>query len=126
MSLSITEVAKQTGLSAYTLRYYERIGLIRSIPRSSGGQRYYRHLDLAWIEFLLRLRSTGMPIQQMQQFAQWRSIGDRSLSLRRELLEQHQAKVCADILQLQQSLSILQAKIDHYRQQEQAFVATSN
>ena len=67
--LSIDEVARRTGLTAHTLRYYERIGLIAPVGRAEGGQRRYAAADLAWIDFLLRLRTTRMPISQMQTFA---------------------------------------------------------
>ncbi|MCL2894510.1 MerR family DNA-binding transcriptional regulator [Brenneria tiliae] len=67
--LSIDEVAKRTGLTAYTLRYYERIGLIAPVGRAAGGRRRYEASDMAWIEFLLRLRTTHMPIGKMQMLA---------------------------------------------------------
>ena len=67
--LSIDEVARRTGLTAHTLRYYERIGLIAPVGRAPGGQRRYAASDMAWIEFLLRLRTTRMPIGKMQAFA---------------------------------------------------------
>src|SRR5690349_1245444 len=61
--LTIQETSATTGLSVHTLRYYERIGLIHPISRSTSRHRRYREEDLRWIEFLLRLRATGMPIQ---------------------------------------------------------------
>lgn len=73
--LTIAEVARRTGLTADTLRYYERIGLIAAVPRAPGGQRRYASADLDWLAFLLRLRETGMPIQGMQAFARLRSQG---------------------------------------------------
>jgi DNA-binding transcriptional MerR regulator len=63
--LTIKEVALRTGLTAYTLRYYERIGLIAPIVRASGGQRRYPTSDLDWQAFLIRLRDTDMPIHRM-------------------------------------------------------------
>src|SRR6218665_1732318 len=59
--LSIDDVAKRTGLTAHTLRYYERIGLIAPVARAAGGQRRYAASDMAWVEFLLRLRTQPMP-----------------------------------------------------------------
>ena len=75
--LTIAEVAERTGLTAHTLRYYERIGLIAAVSRAPGGQRRYASADLDWLAFLLRLRETGMPIQGMQAFARLRSQGGR-------------------------------------------------
>ncbi|MGJ7605415.1 MerR family transcriptional regulator [Variovorax sp. LT1R20] len=114
-SLTIAEVAERTGLTAYTLRYYERIGLIAAVSRAPGGQRRYASADMDWLAFLLRLRETGMPIQGMQAFAGLRSQGDASVSERREMLEEHLAEVLARVKALQQSMRALSTKIAHYR-----------
>jgi DNA-binding transcriptional MerR regulator len=119
-NLTITEVAQRTGLSAYTLRYYERIGLISPVARATGGQRRYAAADMDWLDFLLRLRTTGMPIQGMQAFASLRSEGNATVPERREMLEAHSATVLAQVRALQQSEKVLQAKIAHYRQIEHA------
>ncbi len=107
-------MARLTGLSAHTLRYYERIGLIAAAARAAGGQRRYAARDLAWIEFLLRLRATRMPIGTMQGFARLRAEGDGTVGERRALLERHLAEVRAEIGQLQRSAAVLEAKIAHY------------
>jgi len=120
--LSITEVAKRTGLTAYTLRYYERIGLLAPVPRAGGGQRRYAASDMDWLGFLLRLRATGMPIQRMQAFARLRSQGNATASERREMLEKHLAEVLAQVQALQQSAQVLQAKIAYYQQVEHSFL----
>jgi len=119
-ALSIDQVARRTGLSAHTLRYYERIGLIAGIPRASGGQRRYAQTDMAWIEFLLRLRATRMPIGKMQIFARLREAGEQTVPERRRLLEAHLADVQAEIALMQQSAAALADKIEHYRQAENA------
>ena len=113
--LSIEEAAQRTGLTAHTLRYYERVGLIAPVPRAPGGQRRYAAADMAWIEFLLRLRTTNMPIAKMQAFAQLRSAGDATVMDRRLMLELHLADVLAHIETMQQSVHALQDKIKHYR-----------
>lgn len=123
--LSITEVSKRTGLSAYTLRYYERIGLIAPVGHATGGQRRYAASDMDWLEFLLRLRTTGMPIHRMQAFASLRSEGNVTARERREILETHLAEVLAQVAALQQSAQVLQAKIEHYRQIEHSFAQES-
>jgi DNA-binding transcriptional MerR regulator len=121
--LRIDQVVKHTGLTAHTLRYYERIGLIQSVSRAPGGQRRYAQADLAWIEFLLRLRATHMPIGKMRAFAALRSAGDSTVGERRQLLEEHLAEVLAKIETLQQSAQVLQGKIGHYRALEQSLTA---
>lgn len=121
--LSIDEVAKRTGLTAHTLRYYERIGLIAPVARATGGQRRYAASDLAWIEFLLRLRTTHMPIGKMQTFAQLRGAGDATVPQRRQMLEEHLQEVLAEIEAMRQTASTLQAKVEYYRSLEQSLAS---
>jgi len=123
--LSIDEVAQRTGLTAYTLRYYERIGLIAPVGRAAGGQRRYAASDIAWIEFLLRLRTTHMPIGKMQAFAKLRGAGDSTVADRRQMLEQHLTDVLAQIKAMRQCAAALQAKIKHYRSLEQSLAPDS-
>ena len=61
--MKIGQLAKRSGLSAYTIRYYERIGLLPRADRDRSGQRDYDASILTWIEFLDRLKTTGMPIR---------------------------------------------------------------
>ncbi len=118
--LSIDEVAKRTGLTAYTLRYYERIGLIAPVARAAGGQRRYAASDMDWIAFLLRLRTTHMPIGKMQTFAHLCGVGDATVPARRQMLEEHLTEVLADIEAMRLSALALQDKIAHYHRLEQS------
>lgn len=113
-SLTIEEVSCRTGLTAYTLRYYERIGLIAPVSRASGGQRRYSAADVAWIEFLLRLRTTKMPICKMLVFAKLRGAGDCTVPDRRQMLEEHLAGVLSEIEMMRLAACALQEKIEHY------------
>ena len=70
--LPIAEVAARTGLTAHTLRYYERIGLLGPVARGAANARLYDRSDLAWLVFLQRLKATGMPIRHMKRFADLR------------------------------------------------------
>ena len=123
--LTIDEVAKRTGLTAYTLRYYERIGLIALIGRAPGGQRRYAASDMAWIEFLLRLRTTNMPVGKMQAFATLRGAGDMTVPDRRRMLEDHLVEVLSNIEAMHQSAQALRAKIEHYRSLQQSLASDS-
>jgi DNA-binding transcriptional MerR regulator len=118
--LTIKEVAQRTGLTAYTLRYYERIGLIAPIARAQGGQRRYASSDMDWLAFLMRLRATDMPIHRMQTFARLRSEGNCTAAERRKMLDEHLMEVMAQIQALQQSAQVLTTKIAFYRQIEQS------
>lgn len=119
-SLTIHQVAQRTGLTAYTLRYYERIGLIAPVARATGGQRRYAAADMDWLDFLLRLRTTGMPIHRMQAFASLRSEGNVTAQARREMLEAHHAQVLEQLQALQHSEKVLAGKIAYYRQVERS------
>lgn len=117
---TIQSMAERCGLTAHTLRYYERIGLIRPIHRAENGHRRYSSEDEAWIGFLNRLRATGMPIQQMLRYAELRSQGDTTACERRQILEEHQRDIEAKIKALQECHALLTYKITNYHQIEQS------
>ncbi|MET8785084.1 MerR family transcriptional regulator [Streptomyces sp. NPDC004589] len=113
-TLTIAQVAERTGLTHDTLRYYEKAGLIERVGRTGGNQRRYAAADLAWLEFLLRLRETGMPIAEMQRFAALRSRGDATVADRLAMLREHRAAVARRIRALRRNAAALDDKIDHY------------
>ncbi|ANP53995.1 DNA-binding transcriptional MerR regulator [Streptomyces griseochromogenes] len=113
-SLTIAQVAERTGLTHDTLRYYEKAGLIERIGRTTGNQRRYQATDLAWLEFLLRLRETGMSIADMQRFARLRSEGDPTVADRLAMLREHRAELADRIRALRRNAAALDDKIDHY------------
>jgi DNA-binding transcriptional MerR regulator len=117
--LTIEQVAHRTGLSAHTLRYYERIGLLDPIDRATSGHRRYAAKDLAWIEFLTRLRETGMSIRRMQEYATLQRQGDSTIVKRRLLLEAHQRTVQTHIEKLERNLKAITRKIATYHQMEE-------
>jgi DNA-binding transcriptional MerR regulator len=112
--MKIGQVAKRSGLTAHTIRYYERIGLLPYADRGQSGQRDYDALILTWIEFLGRLKATGMPIREMLHYAGLREAGSVTEAERRELLEQHRERVRAQLAELSDSLLVLDAKIAGY------------
>ncbi len=95
-SFTIQQAAVQTGLSEYTLRYYERIGLIHPIGRAENTHRRYSADDLGWIDFLNKLRATGMSIQQMQVYAALQRRGDETLSARSAAIRCARSTRCWD------------------------------
>lgn len=119
--LSIQQTAKATGLSAHTLRYYERIGLIDPILRHANRHRFYRPQDLQWIAFLIPLRSTGMSIEHMLRYATLRRQGDdlSSVSARKRMLDDHAAVLEEKVAALQKTLTVLRAKGIFYAQKEE-------
>lgn len=114
--LTIQEVAKATGLTPHTLRYYERIGLIHPINREENTRRCYTAEDVGWIEFLLKLRATGMSIKDMQRYAELQRQGDETLPERVEMLKVLRDKVEAHIDEMNEHLKLIHHKIDYYSQ----------
>ena len=112
--LTIQEVSKVTGLTPHTLRYYERIGLIHPINREGNTRRCYTADDVGWIEFLLKLRATGMSIKDMQRYAQLQRQGDETLPERVEMLMSLRDKVEAHIEEMNEHLKLIHYKIDYY------------
>ncbi len=114
--LFISDISKKTGLSIHTLRYYEQIGLLKNIHRNQSGRRVYTKLDLEWLEWVKRLKSTGMPLEKMQDFAQFRLQGEQTLKQRQALLIAHSAQLKQEIKRLKQEQSIVDYKIEIYAQ----------
>ncbi|MDQ1176985.1 MerR family transcriptional regulator [Microbacterium sp. SORGH_AS_0421] len=116
VGLTVAQMARTTGVSAHTLRYYERVGLLRPVVRTAGKQRRYRDSDVEWVAFLLRLRQTGMPIAQMREYADLRHRGDATKRSRLDLLEAHQLALRDRIAELRAHERALSDKISVYRQ----------
>ncbi|MEH7338616.1 MerR family transcriptional regulator [Priestia megaterium] len=115
---SIQQIASMTGLSTHTLRYYEKIGLIKNVQRAQTGYRQYTDFDLAWIQFLIRLRVTGMPMLKMKQFSDLRQKGESTITARKELLEEHYKDVLGKIEELELNSHKIEEKIAHYKKLE--------
>ena len=112
--MKISELAVRTGLSAHTIRYYERIGLMPPAPRDGATHRHYDERALNWIEFVGRLKTTGMPIRQMLRYAELRAAGPSSNAERKALLTEHRDAVRRHVEELIACLEVLDAKIAGY------------
>lgn len=113
-SYTISEVVAITGLTAHTLRWYERIGLMPHIDRSHTGQRRYSNRDLDWLDLVGKLRLTGMPVADMVRYAELVRAGDHTYGDRFELLKATREDVLARIAELQDTLAVLDRKIGFY------------
>lgn len=111
---TISEVADYAGLSAHTLRWYERIGLMPLVDRSHTGQRRYTNRDLDWLDLVGKLRLTGMPVADMVRYAQLVREGESTFAERERLLRAHREGVRRRIAELQGTLDVLDYKIDIY------------
>ena len=115
-ALSIAEAARRTGVSAHTLRYYERAGLVVTpVDRTAGGRRRYHQLDLDWIVICTKLRATGMPIKTIRRYAELITEGPGNEEERVALMEAHRAEVTARLAEVQEHLATIDHKIAVYR-----------
>ena len=113
--LTVAEVAAATGLSAHTLRYYERTGLmLRPIGRASSMQRRYTDADVRWIGFLTKLRSTAMPIARIREYVELARLGTSTEPQRLELLREHRRDVLTQLAEVTESLAAVDFKIATY------------
>lgn len=111
---TISEVAACTGLSAHTLRWYERIGLMPHIDRSHTGQRRFTNRDLDWLDLVGKLRLTGMPVADMVRYAELVREGDHTFAERQKLLIATREDVLRRIAELRETLGVLDFKIEFY------------
>lgn len=112
--MSIGEVAKATGLSEDTLRYYERIGLTPVVDRAPSGHRRYSSDDIAWLTFATNMRKTGMSIETLQRYAELirrQERGEDTAEEKRELLLAHARTVRAEIAELERCLEVIDHKL---------------
>ncbi|MEU0844360.1 MerR family transcriptional regulator [Streptomyces sp. NPDC005962] len=111
---TISEVAAHTGLTAHTLRWYERIGLMPHVDRTHTGQRRFTNRDLDWLDLVGKLRLTGMPVADMVRYAELVRAGEHTFAEREELLTAHRANVRERIAELESTLDVLDFKINIY------------
>jgi DNA-binding transcriptional MerR regulator len=112
--LHIGEVARRTGRSIYTIRWYESQGLIPGVVRDKGGRRIYSDYHVGWLDLMARLRYTGMSIAQMREYTVLAQHGGATLKRRRDLLAQHQARVQSTISRWTEALGLIGAKVEFY------------
>ena len=111
--MNIKEFSKITGISAHTLRYYEKIGILQEVKRNASGHRNYTERDIVWAEFINRLKETGMPLAQIKEYASLRKRGECTAKTRMNLLEQHALVLKQKITEEQQHLKKINETIRH-------------
>lgn len=109
---SIQIMAARCGMTAHTLRYYERIGLIQPVWRGRNGHRRYSNQDGEWLKFLKSMRATHMSIREMKRYAALREGGNNGVDEQRKILENHRASLDARIADLQNARSLLTHRIE--------------
>ena len=123
---SIQDVSSRTGLSAHTLRYYEKEGLLPDVERTPGGFRQYSDADLERLGLICCLKNTGMSIQEIARFVQLTREGDRTLEERVELLYAHREQVLARMAEMQKHLDKVTWKLNFFSEKYRAYEAKTN
>jgi DNA-binding transcriptional MerR regulator len=112
--MKIAEVSEQFGISADTLRYYERVGLIPPVHRNQGGIRDYNELDLRRVDFVKCMRGAGLPVEVLIEYMGLVQQGDKTIEARKEILIEQRDLVAARLEEMQKTLDLLNHKIEVY------------
>ena len=112
--MTIAEVSKQFDISADTLRYYERIGLIPPVPRTAGGIRDYDEASCKWIELMKHLRAAGVQIEALVEYTALVQQGDETQAQRKNLLMEQRKQLEARIAEMQQARERRDKRLEWY------------
>ncbi|TPR40072.1 MerR family transcriptional regulator [Apilactobacillus micheneri] len=115
MNLSITQLCEKYLVSADTIRYYEKISLLPTVPRNNSGRRYYDDGMQKWIEMILCLRNSGVPIKVLQEYVDMIKQGDKTLKARQLLLSEQEKALIQKQRDLQISINRLHHKVNLYK-----------
>ena len=118
--MKIAEVSKRYGISADTLRYYERIGILRDVPRNPSGLRDYSEKNCNAVEFVKCMRGAGMSIESLKLYMDLFYEGEHSKGQRKKLLEAQRDTIRARISELEEAFTRLSYRIDHYEETSSA------
>ena len=114
MVYTIKEVAEKFNLTEYTIRYYDKEGLLPFIERNKSGNRIFTDRDMDWLTIICCLKNTGMQIKQIKQYIDWCIEGDKTLEIRRQMFLDHRNEVLKQIGELKKNLSMIDYKIKFY------------
>lgn len=113
--MTIKEVSEKYDISQDTLRYYERIGLIPAVTRTSGGIRNYQESDLGWVENAICMRNAGVPIEALIEYVRLYQMGDSTIEARKQLLEEQYEILWEQKQQIETTMERLNYKISRYK-----------
>lgn len=116
MTYSISEVAKKLDLTVYTLRYYDKEGLMPFVERNSTGTRQFKDSDIDFLKIIQCLKATGMPIKDIREFIAWCSEGDATLHQRYDMFTERKASVEAQMEELRRTMEVIEQKRSYYQQ----------
>ena len=121
MNYSIAQAAKEMNLTTYTLRYYDREGLLSNVKRDKSGNRIFTKDDMEMLSLICCLKNTGMPIKEIKQFIDWQNEGNNTLHDRNDILLKHKEYVLNQINDLKKHLRLIDRKLDYYHDACQAY-----
>ena len=113
MTYSISEAAELMGVSVYTLRYYEKEGLLPNLERVNG-RRVFREADLNWLQILNCLKNTGMPLKEIRRYLELCELGDASLLERQEMILNQKRSIEGQICILNENMAVIESKLRYY------------
>jgi DNA-binding transcriptional MerR regulator len=113
--LTVAEAAQEAGVSAHTLRYYERAGLLAQVERNGSGHRRFTPGDIEWVVMITRLRATGMPIRRIREYAEMVWAGEGNERERLAIMEAHREQVLERLAEIERNLELIDYKIGLYR-----------
>ena len=114
--MTIKEVCKKYGISADTLRYYERVGVIPEVNRTKGGIRDYSEEDIRWVENAICMRNAGVPVEMLIDYVRLFREGDGTFQARRDLLTEARRDIQEQLDKLQETAQLLDYKISRYEE----------
>lgn len=114
VTMKISEMSEQSGLSVDTLRYYEKIGLLPPVNRTNGGIRDYDERDMKRVDFIKCMRAAGLPIDVLLEYFALVEQGDETIEARKEILQEQRAQLMARMAEMQETLDLLNYKIQKY------------
>lgn len=114
MRYSIGQAAKISGLTAHTLRFYEKEGLLPFVQKTGSGLRVFSDNDMGWLEMIECLKGVGMPLKDIKQYIDWFREGDSTLQQRLDMFEQQRERLEAQMTQLQKYMNKINYKIGLY------------
>lgn len=116
MAYTIKQVAEKSDLTAYTLRYYEKEGLLPFVGRNEKGIRIFEDKDIEWIQLICCLRDTGMSIAEIKRYVELCMGGKETIEVRRNIIIKHKAEVEKNITQMQNYLLKINEKLQYYNE----------
>lgn len=114
MRYTISQAAEKFDLTAHTIRYYDKEGLLPFVERNKAGNRQFSDKDFDWLKLICCLKNTGMPIKQIKLYIQWCLQGDETLEMRRQMYLDHRTEVLKQMNDLQENLKTIDYKLEFY------------